>query len=289
LPPYRAERIEELLDAAPSFDAAALAQMQSDQESIRARVFMASLRRALPELRTLDPRAARIAERSLLLWRGDFTPDSRPGALFGLLVPALYQSLYGDELGDDLDALMALDTNTYGPLDEALHTDRSSFWDNVTTAAEQEGPAHVWRDAVLSAEQRLDELLPSGPQRVDRLRAVTFSHAFSGQPVVGDLFSVGPVGIGGDNATVNVANASTLAPRRIGYIPSMRVVYTPADWGETRGTLPLGQSGHLLSRYRRDQLADWQDGRLHRWPWNGPADGTAIGTIALLPTSAESQ
>jgi acyl-homoserine lactone acylase PvdQ len=286
LPPYRAERITELLDGAGTLDAASVAALQADRESIRARVFMASLRQTLPELEALDPEAARIAEAELLHWRGDFPPDSRAGALFGLLLPALYGALYGDELGDDLRVLMQLDTNTYGPLDEALRSGRSSFWDDVTTPQAQEGPANVWREAVHSARARLDELLPSGPQRLDRLRGVTFTHAFAGQPWLGRLFSIGPVGLGGDNATVNVANASVLAPRQIGYIPSMRVVYTPSDWSATRGTLPLGQSGHRFSRYRNDQLDDWLAVTSHPWSWGGPATGIERETLRLLPAGA---
>jgi penicillin G amidase len=283
LPPYRAERILELLDDAAALSAADLAHMQADRESHRVRVFMASLRRALPDLAVLDPAAARIAERELLHWRGDFPPDGRSGALFGLLVPALYRALFVDELGEDLPALMRLDTNTYGPLDEALQSGRSSFWDNVETPAVQEGPAHVWRAAILSAQAELDETLPRGPQRLDRLRGVTFDHAFAGQGALGRWFSVGPVGLGGDNSTVNVANASMLAPRRIGYIPSMRVVYTPSDWTGTRGTLPLGQSGHRFSRFRTDQLDDWLAVDAHAWPWQGPAPGTERGTLRLVP------
>jgi acyl-homoserine lactone acylase PvdQ len=285
LPPYRAERIIELLDEAAALDAADLARMQADRDSIRARVFMASLRRALPEIEALDPAAARIAERDLLYWRGDFSPDSHSAALFGLLLPALYQALFGDELGDDLTWLMMLDTNTYGPLDEALRSGRSSFWDDIGTPALQEEPAHIWREALLSARARLDELLPSGPQRLDRLRGVTFRHAFAGQPWLGRWFSVGPVGLGGDNATVNVANASMLSPRQIGYIPSMRVVYTPADWTETRGTLPLGQSGHRFSRFRTDQLEDWLAVASHPWPWRGsqPEPRSRSGSLRLVP------
>jgi penicillin amidase len=285
LPPYRAQRIEEMLDLAGPLDAASMARMQADRDSIRARVFMASLRGVLPELRDLDPAAARIAERSLLHWRGDFPPDSRPAALFGLLVPALYRGLYGDELGEDLGALMALENNTYGPLDEALRSGRSSFWDDVRTPAVQEGLVHLWRTAVIDAEEGLNEILPDGPQRVDRLRSVVFSHAFSGQPLLGRWFEIGPVGLGGDSATVNVANASTLAPRQIGYIPSMRVVYTPADWSQTRGTLPLGQSGHRFSRFRADQLDDWLAVEAHPWPWNGPPKGQEQGALRLLPAS----
>jgi acyl-homoserine lactone acylase PvdQ len=91
--------------------------------------------------------------------------------------------------------------------------------------------------------------------------------------------------MGGDNATVNVANASTLAPRQIGYIPSMRVVYTPGDWSRTRGTLPLGQSGHRFSRFRTDQLDDWLAVRGHRWPWHGPLPGSELGELRLLPAN----
>lgn len=286
LPPYRAERILEMLDGDGGLTAADLAHMQADRDSIRARVFMASLRRSLPEIRSLDPAAARVAEQDLLHWDRDFPPRSHAAALFGLLVPALSQALYGDELGADLPALMTLDTSTYGPLDEALRSGRSGFWDNVHTPAVQEGPAHVWRAALVSARARLDELLPQGPQRLDRLRAVTFRHAFAGQPWIGRWFSVGPVGIGGDNSTVNVANASMLAPRRIGYIPSMRVVYTPTDWSRTSGTLPLGQSGHRFSRFRTDQLKDWLAVDSHPWPWNGPPAGAALSELRLVPVAA---
>jgi acyl-homoserine lactone acylase PvdQ len=145
---------------------------------------------------------------------------------------------------------------------------------------------HLWSTAINDAEERLNDILPEGPQRVDRLRSVVFSHAFSGQPLLGDWFEVGPVGLGGDSATVNVANASTLAPRQIGYIPSMRVVYTPADWSRTRGTLPLGQSGHRFSAFRTDQLDDWLAAEMHPWPWDGPAEGQILGKLRLLPASA---
>jgi len=284
LPPYRAMRIDELLDGATALDAEQLARMQADRESVRARMFMASLRRALPAMRTNDPGAARIAEQQLLSWPGDFPPDSRSAALYGLLLPALYKALYADELGDDLRLLMSIDFTSYGPLDEALRTDRSSFWDDVSTATETEGPADTWARAVRAADAELQDILPEGDeQRLDRLRMLTFPHAFDGQPVLGDLFSIGPIGMGGDSATVNVANASPLAPREIGYTPSVRVVFTPADWAGTRGTLPLGQSGHRLSRYRSDQLDDWLAGDGHAWPWNGPPASEVIGELRLVP------
>jgi len=98
---------------------------------------------------------------------------------------------------------------------------------------------------------------------------------------------VGPIPIGGDEHTVNVMKASFLAPGEAIFVPSCRVVFTPGDWGATRGTLALGQSGHRFSRYRTDQLADWIAGRTHPWPWNGPAAESQIGALLLRPAGAD--
>jgi acyl-homoserine lactone acylase PvdQ len=199
----------------------------------------------------------------------------------------LYRALFGDELGADLRALMALDFISYGPLDEALRTGRSSFWNDVATPDVVEGPADVWARALRDADAALEETLPDAADRhLARLRSLTFPHAFDGQPLLGRLFSVGPVRLGGDTSTVNVAGVSLLRPREIDYIASMRVVYTPADWPLTRGTLPLGQSGHRFSRYRTDQLPAWLAADGHAWPWHGPATGTEIGVLTLLPGGA---
>ena len=284
LPPYRAQRIRAMLDAEGQPDAPRMAAMQADRRSERAAMLNRSLLGVLPDLRRVDPDAAAIAERELLGWDLTFDPDSRPAAFYGLLIPALYRALFGDELGSDLTALMALDFISYGPLDEALRTGRSSFWDDIATPGAAEGPAEIWARALHDTAAALAHALPDpDDRRLARLRSLTFPHAFDGQPLLGRLFNVGPIGVGGDPSTVDVAGVSPLRPREVDYIPSVRVVYTPADWARTRGSLPLGQSGHRFSRYRTDQLADWLAVDGHRWAWNGPAGGALIGELTLLP------
>ncbi len=288
LAPYRAQRIEAMLGQALAegrqLQATDLTAMQQDRLSIKAQVFLDALARHLPAIEAIDPDAARIARDGLLGWDARFSPDSGPATLFSLLQEPLYQALYGDELGADLTPLIDLAVASYGPLEEAIRTDRSGFWDDQTTPERTEGPAEVWAKALKQAQARLQGRFPDpDSRRLDRLQSLRFPHAFAHQPVVGGLFSVGPIGLGGDSSTVNVATTSADTPEQIGSIPSMRVVYTPADWSRTRGTLPLGQSGHRLSPYRTDQLEDWIDGRTHRWPWNGPADGVEIRRLELIP------
>jgi len=280
--PYRALRIRELLEDTGPQSPDDLARMQLDRQSVEARRFLASLRRAGPELRRVDPQAWRIASEHLLDWNAGFEPESTSGALYVLLHRALFRELFGDELGDeDLEALMSIAIVSYNALEEAMYRDASSFWDDVRTQA-TEGPAQVWSRAIRSAWTELEHQQGSRA-RLDGLRRLVFPHAFHGVPVLGRLFDVGPIGVGGDSHTVNVMKTPPAQPTSPLFIPSYRVVFTPGDWSGTRGTQPLGQSGHRFSPYRSDQLADWLAGHTHPRSWGGPRPEETLGTLRLLP------
>jgi acyl-homoserine lactone acylase PvdQ len=281
--PYRAERIHERLAGAEALTPAAMESIQADRVSIQARLTRQALQRIAPELRAADPEAWAIVEGVLLPWDGVMDGASRAAALYALIEPALFRALYGDELGEDLAPLMSLAIIAYNPVQETIRSGQSGFWDDIRTP-EREGPAAIWARALREARAELDQRLPEGDaQRLDRLQGLTFPHAFSTLPGIGALFELGPLGVGGGGDTVNLMKASVLAPERALFAPSARLVQTPGDWGQTRGTLPLGQSGHRLSPYRSDQLADWLAGRSHPWPWNGPAGGRAQSVLTLTP------
>lgn len=237
----------------------------------------------------LRPHLAAIARRSraaaalaeeLLAWDARMTPSSGSGLRFVMLKEIMFEELFGDELGADLEALKAIAKLSYNPLQEAWHSGRSSFWDDVTTPAE-ETAADIWARVLDRTARRA---AAAGAASLGEWRGLVFPHAFHQVPVLGRLFDVGPLPTGGDDHTVNVAKATFANTRQPQFIPSYRVIYTPAQWRQTRGTQPLGQSGHLLSPYRADQLADWQAGGLHRWPWHGwPAGTGMVGTLVLQP------
>jgi penicillin amidase len=282
--PYRAKRIEEMLNTRRyPLNAQAMARMQLDRVSFQVKRYKDALGRVAARLRGLDAQASRIADEYLMKWDGSFEGDSRPAALFALLQPALFEELFGDELEADLPLLMSIAIVSYNALDEAMYSGQSSFWDDVRTPGREEA-VHIWARALRRAKRALDERIPEREeQRLDRIRHLSFRHAFDRIPLLGRLFSVGPIPVGGDTHTVNATKTSPTAPERALFVPSMRVVFTPADWSQTRGTLNLGQSGHRLSPYRTDQLDDWLGGRLHSWPWGGPEHGHEIGTLVLKP------
>jgi len=284
--PFRADRIAQRLSKGGPFTPADMAAVQMDRLDLQAQLTQRALRRLEPELLALDPEAWLIAEGTLLDWDATMDGESPSAALFALIEPALYRALYGDELGSDLEVLMAMAIISYNPVQEAIRSGRSNFWDDVTTS-EREGPAEIWARVLRAADAELRARLPNpGEQRLDRLRRLTFPHAFHGLAILGRLFDVGPLGVAGGAETVAIMKASPLAPERPLVIPSARLVQVPGDWSETRGILPLGQSGHRLSRYRRDQLQDWLAGRTHPWPWNGPPEDQVQGLLVLRPVAS---
>jgi len=171
-----------------------------------------------------------------------------------LLRQELFDALYADELGDDLRGFMAVNLFAYGALQETVRTAKSSFWDDVRTRA-KETAADIWARALHQAARKLraqqGELASA---QLGRLRRLTFLHAFHGVPLLDRLFRVGPIAVGGDNHTVDVVKTELDVPQTPLFVPTYRVVYTPGDWAQTRGTQTLGQSGHRFSPYRTDQL-----------------------------------
>jgi acyl-homoserine lactone acylase PvdQ len=281
--PYRAKRIQQLLEDAGTLAVGDMARIQRDRISLQAKTFLRALDMVRPELSAIDAEAARIADTLLTDWDAEFRADSRPAALFVLLQPALFQALYADELGDDLPALMSIATAHYNGLEETMHSGLSSYWDDVSTP-ELEGPAQVWAKALLAAENELNRRLPNlENQRLDAVRRLRFPHAFDRLPILGRLFSVGPLPVGGDSHTIDVMKSLPSAPETVTYIPTLRAVMTPYDWAGNRISLPLGQSGHRFSPYRTDRLGDWLNGRGRPMPWGGPALEQTIGVQRLLP------
>ena len=278
--PHRARRIAERIGEAPPLTPELMAAIQSDRVSLQARMMLSSLRRLESEIRALDPGAWSIAEPHLLDWDGSMDASSRPAAFAALLEPALFEALYGDELGEDLPFLLSLAIVAYNPLQETLRTGESAFWDDVRTP-ESEPPAAIWARALRSAKRALDG--HGDDVRLADIRSVRFTHAFDAIPLLGDLFSVGPVGVGGGSDTVDVIKTLPQEPGKGLFGASTRLVATPADWRQTRGTLTLGQSGHRFSPYRTDQLQDWLAVRAHPWPWNGPDEERTLGRLELTP------
>jgi len=99
----------------------------------------------------------------------------------------------------------------------------------------------------------------------DRYHKVTFRHLlFDAEPdwenTIGRLIDIGPEGVGGDADTVNSFNYDASgAPGEFNSTvgPTERLLIDMSDGEKFYETQPLGQSGHLMSPNRSDQLKSW--------------------------------
>ncbi len=239
--PYRAERIEELIEAAgDDLTAEDMARIQRDQRS--------SLFRDLrPILERVEPRSeeARGWRGRLLAWDGEAKPGSREATVFASWYSELSR-LPAREVGEEfwpeprylLDALKNGDRNCDEP-----GTER------------REGCADHANRAFGRALGRFDGEVPEWGESHE----ATFEHpVLSATPL--SRLSDRSVPFGGDSSTVNVGSYD---PRTFAMEagPSYRQVVDLADPEASRYVHPMGQSGNPLSASFDDLLPRWREGK----------------------------
>lgn len=86
------------------------------------------------------------------------------------------------------------------------------------------------------------------------------------EKIFAPLWRVNPIGAEGDQDTVNACNVTaTIDPWNFTCDsgPTFRMLVDMADSDKFYASLPLGESGHLFSPYKTDQLRDWMRGTPH--------------------------
>ncbi|MGE5235945.1 MAG: penicillin acylase family protein [Acidobacteriota bacterium] len=270
--PWRVRSIRASLDARREWDVAACQRLQMDDRDPQA---LALIRALAPTLRAIGSPAAH----RLLAWDGRMSADSRDALLWAEFLRDLTRRIGGDEAsagglsrtpldGDDLLRLLA------GTLDPA-------WWDDVGT------PAVETPGAVVAASLTTAETRAAGGTWGSR-HVLLFRHPFDGVPLVGRLFDQGPFGVGGDPRSIDATGYRAQGEGfGVNALPSLRFVADLSDWDRSVFTLPLGQSGHPLSRHVADQARDWLAGRAHRMPWSRDAvAAAAVAVLRLEPAAA---
>ena len=244
-PPYRADRIQQLLDATPKHDVRSFARIQADVTSL-------AMRELLPKLLATRPRseAARKALDLLRKWDGAMAPERPEPLIAWAWWRELARAIYADELGD------AFRQNWLA---------RAVFLANVLSG--DPGPAR-WCDdvrtrAVETCEERLalslDAALANLGKRygADAFRwrwgeahAARHEHRpFGRQPLLAKLFDI-RVPSPGDAYTINVGRSflnDEAEPFANRHAPSLRAIYDLSNLENSLYIHSGGQSGNILS------------------------------------------
>jgi len=253
-PPYRAERITQLLTAKTGLTPADYEQIQANQKSAQAQELLPFLLTVQPE----TPEQTQALE-MLKAWDGVVSADSGAAAIYEAWYAQLYTALLGDDLG--------------GNLGDAVTTSQNP----TLLAAILEGNDSVWCDDVLTPEKEdcraiarvaLDDALTDLTDRMGKnmakwrwgsLHRMQFPHnPFSQVAPLNILFDRSVV-IGGDAFTVNPApfdlGASSYDSQ---HLSSYRQIIDLADFNNSRFIQTTGQSGNLLSKHYADLIPLWR-------------------------------
>lgn len=281
--PYRARRIEAMLEETSPLTVAGSQAMQLDTLSLAA----AEL---LPLMLTVRAPDAHAAEALATLRRWDHRMNRELAAplIFRTWLLELGRALYADELGDGFD--------DYGGLEpmvlRRMLTQRRIWCDDTETEA-AETCEDMLAASLSSALDRLEAKYGADPSEWrwgDAHRAPLDHPIFSRVPVIDRLFDLGLQTDGGE-FTVNrggmdVGDAAT--PFAHVHGAGFRAVYDLADLTESQFMIATGQSGNPLSEFYGNLTLPWRDGDyLTIGPMTDGAPRDPIGTLTLHPSNQE--
>ena len=279
--PYRAKRIEALLDARPKHDVASFAAIQQDLVSLAA----ARLTPVLLDLAEPENETMRTALAMLAAWDHGMGRGSAEALIYMAWVRELMHVLFADELGDAFEDYWEIRTE---PIHRALG-ERQQWCDDVSTAAEQETCA----DAVSRALKIALEFLAvtyghdMDDWRWGEAHAVRMKSRILGEvPAIGSWFEI-DMPSGGEKETIKAGGfdvADAERPFAQNHGAGYRAVYDLGDPARSVFIQSTGQSGNPLSGHYEDYAEPWRDGEyLPMLTERAAVEEDALGTLVLRP------
>ena len=260
-PPFRYNRIAELIEATPKHTPDTLAAIQLDDLSLAARELLpemlAQFDRSLITLSYEESAFAVIND-----WDFQVTGNRPEPLIFTAWLMELNRAVLADKLGDQFEDYARFDLRKVVAL---ISDPRSTWCDDTATPTVEDCKWQVgisFRNAV----KKLADAYGTDPRkwRWGEAHQARFSHpVFDRIPILRDLVH-NPIAADGDDTTVNRATPrvdfdSVVFPDVHG--AGLRAVFDLADLDHSRFIIAGGQSGNPLSAHYGDQIERWRDGR----------------------------
>ena len=258
-PPYRAQRITDLIEQLSAGDKISvddMAAIQADRTSLQ----VPELLPFLLSVPLADDRQ-RQAVTYLQNWQGELALDSVAAAIYEAWMLHLERAIFADDLRGDLFDEMSTRANpTF--LSNVLNdaTLRSAWCDNVLTP----GVESCEQTALVALDAALDDLsgragANMAQWRWDKIHNTQYPHRpFSEVSYLKPLFHRS-IGNGGDRYTVNVAPVNLDTPYDQTHVPGYRHIVDLANLPNSRFIQTTGQSGNLLSSHYDDFIRPHRD------------------------------
>jgi penicillin amidase len=253
-PPYRAERIDELLAERPKHTLQTFEKMQADDLSRLARDLLSFAMAAKP-----SKEEGRRAQALLQGWKGRMAMDSAAPLVFAAWYRELTRLVYADELGDlfkegwDLRAQFMISVmKGEGGLER--------WCDDVRTPAKETCATQAAQAFDLAAKDLQERYGDIGGWRWGTAHTAASDHRpFGFVPYIARFFNVAPP-TAGDTYSVNVGHffiRDEARPFANRHAPSLRAIYDLADLDRSVYMHSTGQSGNVFSPWYASFADRW--------------------------------
>ncbi|MGE5615400.1 MAG: penicillin acylase family protein, partial [Bacillota bacterium] len=254
IPPYRAERIDALLDAAPRHSLESFERMQAD---VRSRIAMELLPVAMAAKPSKD--AGRKAQAMLQGWSGDMTRDAAAPLVFAAWYRELTRLVYADELGDlFIESWDIRAPFMFGVMKGEHGLD--AWCDDVRTPVKETCGELAGLAFDFAAEELRKRYGDPSRWRWGAAHVAAGDHRpFGFVPGLASIFNVSPE-TPGDTYTIDVGHFFIRDPARPfanRHAPSLRAIYDLADLDRSVFIHSTGQSGNFLSPWYANFAARW--------------------------------
>lgn len=255
-PPYRADRIEELLAAEAKHSRQTFAKMQADDESRLAREMLPVVKAAAPQTE-----GGKRLQGSMNGWRGRMSADSGDALAFAGWYRELTRLVYQDDIGEMFTD--GWDMRAQFMLSVMKNENGMGKWCDDVRTPEAETCAGMASRALDLAAKDLEERYGAPEKwRWGTAHYAAGSHRpFGFVTGLAEFFNVEPPSAG-DTYTVNVGHyyiRDAKQPYSNRHAPSLRAIYDFENLDASMYMHSTGQSGNFLSPWYRNYATRWAD------------------------------
>jgi penicillin amidase len=269
--PYRARRIQQLLQTKPKLDAADFLAIQGDTYSYPDAIFAAEVAKVgEPSKTTFTEWRDLITQ--LKDWDGYSTSESTTLSLVTEMRKAFRNRILTGVLGKERAQLY--EWRNEATFVDQLIIERPPAWLPPGFTSYESLLLACYRDATTALSTRFGA--DSKQWTWGALAEVRFPHPLEKLGSAGARFATSrfPQDTGGSLPTVNAGS-------RV----SMRFIADLSDWDSSRLCLPLGESGDPASAHREDQLDEWRNLKPSALPFSEAAIANATRETLLMTPS----
>jgi len=266
-PPYRIDRITEMLLEKDKLSTDDFKRMQGDHKSKLVEEMHGGLVRELSQANNwtdLEKRALEI----FTAWDGVLTTASPGASIFEEIYGNMIKNLFLDEMGADLyEEYTANGTLPIYGLRNVWTSRQSAWCDDVSNRDVTETLTDVVVKSFKGAVARFKDELGEDPDQWQwgRIHKLSLNHPMGGVDILNKLLKLnrGPFEVGGSFHTVSPYSYRLAKRYQVTNGASHRHVYSLIDWDKSQTVIPTGVSGIPASRHYCDQSKMYVENEYH--------------------------